>query len=200
MINGEDTELFQIIDETGEGWGFDLTPATVRRPLAAVSATLLGIGMLAGIPAGIWAGRVQLSTERSNGDININSGINGRKVVKPTMEGVFFAAKAFAYGTALCGAFGYATFNLVKWYYQVDSFEEFGRVMRDVVPEHRDGMESGLSPAITRIRSYARENLPAPLANARVKFEQSRPGIWFRQRVADASSLIIIEDDQGDGE
>eukprot|EP00171_Calliarthron_tuberculosum_P020564 IDg20564t1 len=102
---GDDSdELFHIIDETGEGWGFDLDPATVARPLAALTAGLFGLGMLAGVPAGLVIGRNQLEQE-------------GGKKVRPSISGFLFAARAFACGTALCGAMGAAGVFALRWYY-----------------------------------------------------------------------------------
>ncbi len=172
--NGE--ELFQIIDETGEGWGFDLTPAVVMRPLASISATFLGLGMLAGIPAGLWVGRNQLSSD------------GAKKKVRPTAEGFLFATKAFACGTALCGALGVAGFYTLRWYYSAETFEDFGREMRVVIPQRRAELENGLGPAVSQIRILARESLPAPLARLREKFEKSRTGVWLREQVANAST------------
>lgn len=161
------SELFQIIDETGEGWGFDLNPETVAKPLAAVTAGLFGLGMLAGIPAGLVIGRNQMEQD-------------GGKRVKPTKSGVLFAAKAFAYGSLLCGMMGAAGVYGLRWYYEVETFEEFGKAMRKAVPRRRMEMENGLGPLIKRIRSYASESLPVPLHNARERFRQSRAGVWVR--------------------
>lgn len=176
MSSDGNEELFQIIDETGEGWGFELKPGVVARPLASISATFLGLGMLAGIPAGLWVGRNQLSSE------------GAKQKVRPTAEGFFFATKAFACGTALCGALGVAGFYTLRWYYDAETFEDFGRAMRVVIPRRRAEIEGGLGPTVDLIRARARESLPAPLARLREKFESSRTGMWLREQVASAST------------
>lgn len=179
-VDNEDstTELFQIIDETGQGWGFELDPATVSRPLAMLTGGLFGLGMLAGIPAGLMVGRSQLEQD-------------GGKKVRPSLSGFFFAARAFMYGTALCGAMGAAGVYAVRWYYDAESFEEFGEAMRTTLPKRRQEMENGLGPAITRVRAMASESLPAPLARARERFRRSRAGVWVRSH---------FEVDSGDGD
>lgn len=160
-------ELFQIIDETGEGWGFDLNPETVAKPLGAITGGLFGLGMLAGIPAGLMVARNQVGKE-------------GGKKVKPSMAGFFFASGAFVTGTMLCGAMGAAGFYGLKWYYDVDTFEGFGMAMREAVPRWRREMEAGLGPLITRIRSSASDSLPGPLERLRAKFRVSKTGVWVR--------------------
>lgn len=180
----ESGELFAIIDESGEGFGFDITLETMARPIAIVAGTLFGVGMLAGVPLGIAMGR---ATEEGKG--------TGKNKPKPTFEGLKFAAKTFTYGTLLCGAFGVAGFFGMKWYYQVESFEEFGRVMKVVVPEHRQSMENGLGPLLGRIRSDVGESLPAPFERFRDRFAQSRAGIWIREQIE--SSTVVEDEDSG---
>lgn len=82
-------ELFQIIDESGEGLGFDLTPETLAKPFAIGAASLFTLGMMAGIPFGLALGRSQEAKGSS-------------KKVAPTMGGVKFAATTFGLGTLLC--------------------------------------------------------------------------------------------------
>lgn len=176
---GGSEEFFQIIDETGEGWGFDLDPQTVANPLAGICATLFGFGMLAGIPAGLWAGRAQLSTDK--------------KPIRPSVGGFMFAARAFIAGTALCGAFGVSGFYAIKWYYDADSFEEFGRMMRETAPLRKAELEKGFGPAISYVRRLAAEKLPEPLARARTKFQESKAGIWVRSHFKDPSSSTSHE-------
>lgn len=179
---GESEELFQIIDESGEGFGFDLTPEVLARPLAIGTASLFGIGMLAGIPLGLAMGRSE----------DTGKGIKGGTRVKPSMEGVKFAATTFGLGTLLCASMGAVGFYTIKSYYQVESFEEFGRVMRKAVPERRSEMESSLSPVLDTVRKSAGDNLPVPMHRLRERFSNSRFGNWIKRQVA--SSVTIIED------
>lgn len=171
------TELFAIIDETGEGWGFDLNPETMARPIAIATGSLFGLGMLAGIPAGIAVGRSQVGKDSKAGP------------VKPTMAGVLFATRAFLYGTLLCSAFGVAGFYGLKWYYDADTFEQFGARMRSAVPKRRQEMETGLGPVVSFIRSQASNSLPGPIQKVRERFQNSRAGVWMRSHFeADATS------------
>ena len=173
--NSEDSnqELFQIIDETGEGWGFDLTPETMVRPMLIATGSLFGMGMLAGIPAGLAVGRAQLGSDSPA----------AQKQVKPTLGGFLFATRAFLYGTMLCGAFGVAGMYGLKWYFQADSFEEFGTAMRNVVPKRREEMEKGLDPVISRIRARASASLPEPVRRLQERFRRSSTGVWIRSRL-----------------
>lgn len=179
-------ELFQIIDETGEGWGFDLTPETVTKPLATVTAGLFGLGMLAGIPAGLAVARNQVGKE-------------GGKKVKPSMAGFLFASGAFMTGTMLCGAMGAAGMYGLKWYYEVETFEEFGIAMRDAVPKRRREVEAGLGPLISRIRLSASDSLPGPLDRLREKFRQSKTGVWMRSHFELEPSIDAEGSEKSDG-
>ncbi len=109
----------------------------------------------------------------------------------------------FFYGTMLCGAMGVAGFYGLKWYYDVDSFEEFGQAMRQAVPRRRREIETGLGPLLSRIRSRASDSLPGPIVKMREKFQQSRTGIWMRSRfeldIGSDSGLQERKDGEGDG-
>lgn len=174
-------ELFAIIDETGEGFGFDLTPEALATPLAIGSGALFGLGMMAGVPFGLAMGRVQ------EGD---KKGVKGAKV-RPSLEGLKFAATTFGLGTLLCGAMGVAGFYGIKQYYKVESFEEFGRVMKTSVPVKRDRMETGLKPVLDKLRQNAGDSLPAPMQKMRERFERSRFGIWLKEQVD--ISVVVTE-------
>lgn len=178
-------ELFAIIDETGEGFGFELTPEALMKPIAIGSLTLFGVGMLAGVPFGLAMGRVD------------DSGSKGAKAGKarPTMGGLKFAATTFGLGTLLCGAMGFAGFHGVKWYYDVNSFEEFGQVMKRVIPMRKNEMETGLKPMLDIVRSKAGESLPGPMRRMSDKFSNSRFGIWMREKVDES---LIIDDNSNE--
>lgn len=177
-------ELFQIIDETGEGFGFDLTPSSLAKPMLVGSATLFGIGMLAGVPLGIAMGRAEETGKK----------LKGSARVQPSLSGVKFAAASLGLGTLLCATLGVATFHTMKWYYQVETFEQFGNIMRETVPARRANMEKSLSPVLNTVRQSAGDNLPAPMLRFRERFENSRFGRWVKSQV-DAS--ITITNDKG---
>jgi hypothetical protein len=180
-------ELFSVIDETGEGWGFDLEPATVIKPLAITSAALFGFGLLAGIPAGLALGQ----TEEAHGPGN-----RGRAKLRPTPAGAFFALRAFTYGTLLCGTCGAAAAYATAYYYDAWTWQDFGSVMRRVVPQRRDAIDSTLSPLLNRMRRGASENLPGPMNRARDRFGESRIGIYIRHQI---ESAVTIPDDGTEG-
>ncbi|KAI0565004.1 hypothetical protein FGB62_22g130 [Gracilaria domingensis] len=163
-------ELFQIIDESGEGLGFDLTPEALAKPFAIGAASVFSLGMLAGVPMGLVMGRSQESKGTS-------------RQVRPSLDGVKFAATTFGLGTLLCGAMGVASFYGLKSFYEVESFEEFGLVMREVVPQRRAEMETSLGPVLKFIRRNAGDNLPGPMKRLREKFLQSRLGVWIKEQV-----------------
>lgn len=165
-----DEELFTIIDETGEGWGFDLEPSVVAKPLAAVSGALFGFGMLAGIPAGIALGRAQDPSE------------SGKKT-RPTAGGAFMAFRAFVYGTMLCGAMGAAGAYAAAWYFDAWTWKDFGIAMRGVAPGVQRDIESAVNPVLNPIRRGASEGLPAPAAEARDRFGESRIGKYIKQQI-----------------
>lgn len=171
--DASDGELFSIIDETGEGFGFEFTPETMAKPLAVGSSVLFALGMLAGVPFGLVMGRTQ------EGD---GKGIKTRKV-RPSLDGLKFAATTFGLGTLLCGAMGVAGFYGIKRCYAVESFEEFGMVMRDAVPVKRQQMETGLKPILDKVRQNAGDSLPAPMRKLQERFLSSKFGSWVREQV-----------------
>ncbi|PXF43797.1 hypothetical protein BWQ96_06418 [Gracilariopsis chorda] len=175
-------ELFQIIDETGEGFGFDLTPETLAKPFAIGAVSLFTLGMMAGIPFGLAMGRSQ-ETKGSS------------KKITPTMGGIRFAATTFGLGTLLCSMMGAAGFYGIKTYYHVNSFEEFGRVMRETVPDRRAEMEKGLAPVLAFVRKNAGENLPGPMKSFRDWFHVTRLGKWIKRQV-DSSVTTSDQDSQ----
>lgn len=181
-MSGSSEELFQIIDESGEGFGFDLTPDTLAKPIMIGTATLFGVGMLAGIPLGFAMGRAE----------ETGKGAKGVTKVRPSLDGIKFAATTFGLGTLLCASMGAVAFYGVKQYYQVESFEQFGQVMRETVPAHRMEMEQTLSPVLDSVRRSAGDNLPASMQNLRRRFEHSRFGRWIKSQV-DASVTITDE-------
>jgi hypothetical protein len=173
-------ELFAIIDETGEGWGFDLDPATVMKPLAITSAALFGFGMLAGIPAGLALGR----SEEAAGPEHL-----GKPKPRPTVGSALFAFRAFLYGTLLCGTCGAAAAYATAYYYDVWTWRDFGAVMRRVVPKRRESIDNALSPLLNRMRRSASETLPGPMNTARDRFGDSRLGIYIRGRIEKAVTV-----------
>lgn len=175
-------ELFQIIDETGEGFGFDLTPEALAKPLAIGAAALFSVGMLAGVPFGLVLGRAQEDSKRGK--------------IKPSMAGLRFAATTFGLGTLLCASFGATAFYGVRRYYRVDSFQEFGRIMRRDVPLTRHKIENGLGPVLETVRKSAGENLPEPMQRLQTKFLESGMGKWIKDQVDE--SVIIDSSDSGE--
>lgn len=176
-------ELFQIIDETGEGFGFDITPEALAKPLAIAAASLFSIGMLAGVPLGLAMGRVDNDAKRS-----------GVKKARPTLDGLKFAASTFGLGTLLCGAMGVAGFYGITWHYEVDSFEEFGHIMRDRVPRGRGVMERGLGPALDVLKRNAGDNLPGPMKRMQERFHTSKFGKWMKEQI---DSSITLDTEEG---
>lgn len=181
-------EFFQIIDETGEGFGFDLTPEALARPLLIGTSALFGVGMLAGIPIGIAMGRSEES------DKGVSSASAKKARARPTLDGVKFAASAFGLGTLLCAGMGVSAFYAIKSYYEVDSFEQFGYVMRHDVSDRRVWIEKNISPVLSSVRCAATENLPEPVRRLQNFFGQSRFGRWIKENVQ--SSVTIIEDEE----
>lgn len=168
-----------IIDESGEGFGFELNPATVAKPLAITSGVLFGFGAIAGIPMGIAMGRTA----------------EDKNKVKPTMGGAMFATRAFLYGTLLCGAFGAVSMYATARYYNVWTWQEFGEVMRHVVPQKREGIESTMSPLLSSVREGAAEGLPGPTEKAKDWFGQSKMGIYIRNQIEEATN---VDEDEGE--
>lgn len=181
-------ELFQIIDESGEGFGFDLTPDALARPLLLGTASLFGVGMLVGIPFGIAMGR----TDEPGKRLSLSSGNTAR--VKPTLDGVKFAASSFGLGTLLCAAMGLTAFYGIKSYYDVETFEEFGHIMRRTVPDKRAQIELSLSPLLRSVRTSASENLPAPVQRWRDRFGDSKFGRWLKGHIE--SSVNLVDDNE----
>jgi hypothetical protein len=179
------TEIFTIMDESGVGWGFDLDPATVARPLAIASGVLFSLGMLAGIPAGLALGRTEESTTSVG---------TGCKPVRPTAGGAWMAFRAFACGTLLCGACGAAATYATAYYYDAWTWDEFGRVMRDVIPGKRDRIESTITPWLDPVRSGAAEGLPGPVSRARDRFGESRIGIYLRTQIEQAAANVVDDE------
>lgn len=176
-------ELFQIIDESGEGFGFDLTPSVLARPLAIGTLSLFGVGMLTGIPMGLAMGRSEETGKK----------IKGGTRVKPSLEGLKFAASTFGLGSLLCTSIGIAGFYAIKSYYAVDSFEQFGHIMRESVPVKYSEIESTLSPVLRKVRKSAGDTLPAPMYRLRDRFANSRLGRYIQTQVE--SSVTILDDD-----
>jgi hypothetical protein len=181
---GLEEELFTVIDETGEGWGFDLEPATVIKPLAIASAALFGFGMLAGIPAGLALGQTEEAPSPEN---------RGKTNHRPTPAGAFFALRAFTYGTLLCGTCGAAAAYATAYYYDAWTWHDFGAVMRRVVPKKRDAIDNRLSPLLDRMRRGATENLPGPMNRARDRFGESRIGMYIKHQI---ESAVTVPDDE----
>ena len=177
-------ELFQIIDETGEGFGFDLTPEALAKPLAIGGSALFGFGMLAGVPFGLAMGRTQES-----------KGVR----TKPTLDGLKFAATTFGLGTLLCASLGIAGFYGIKAYYNVESFDEFGRVMREAVPARRKQMESSLGPVLDVVRRNAGDNLPEPAKRFRDRLGDTRLGKWIKEQVHISTRLPDTAQDNAAG-
>lgn len=181
-------ELFQIIDESGEGFGFDLTPEALARPLLLGTSALFSVGILAGIPIGIAMGRSEEPSKR------VSNGAAKSAQVKPTLDGVKFAASAFGLGTLLCAGIGVSAFYAVKTYYDVDSFEEFGQIMRHVVSDRRIWLEKRINPFLSSVRFTATENLPTPVERLQLRFGESRFGRWIKDNVQ--SSVNIVADEE----
>lgn len=185
-------ELVAIMDETGEGWGFDLDPKTVAKPFALISGGLFAIGLLAGVPAGIALGRSEESS--------------GRKNLKPTAGGMWLATKAFAYGTLLCGAMGAAATYATAYYYDAWTWEEFGTAMRNIVPRKKQKLEQQCSPFLNVLRNGATDSLLGPTSRAKEWLSQTSLGNYIRSRidesscaqsVAESSPQAPFEDDIG---
>lgn len=186
----KDEELFAIIDETGEGFGFELTPEVLAKPLAIGTCALFGLGMMAGVPFGLAMGR----SHEGKG-----KGLKAAKV-RPSLEGFKFAATTFGLGTLLCGAMGLAGFYGIKSYYDVETFEEFGNVMKQAMPIKRHQMEAGLKPVLDKVRQNAGDSLPGPMRRLQERFLQSRLGLWIKDHV-DVSVAVAPEsyaDEKGD--
>lgn len=186
--NANSEELFQIIDESGEGFGFDLTPEALARPLLLGTSALFGVGILAGIPIGIAMGRSEEPSKR------VSSGAAKGAQVKPTLDGVKFAASAFGLGTLLCAGIGVSAFYAVKTYYDVDSFEEFGQIMQHVVSDRRIWIEKRVSPILGSVRSAATENLPEPVQRLQHRFGESRFGRWIKDNVQSSVNIVSEEE------
>lgn len=172
----EDVDFeFAIIDESGEGWGFDLDPETVARPLAMASLGLFTAGALAGVPAGLALGRTA----------NDDSG--GKNKPRPTLGGALFALRAFVAGTALCAGAGAAAAYATAWKYDAWTWREFGAVMRDVVPKKREEIEGTVGPLLGSVRGAAADGLPGPTARAKDRFGESRIGQYIRAQIEEAT-------------
>lgn len=182
---GADFE-FAIIDESGDGWGFDLDPETVARPLAMASLGLFTAGALAGVPAGLALGRTA----------NDDSG--GKNKPRPTLGGALFALRAFVAGTALCAGVGAAAAYATAWRYDAWTLSEFGAVMRDVVPKKREEIEGAVGPLLGCVRGAAADGLPGPTARAKDRFGESRIGQYIRAQI-EAATRDLPEEHQGDG-
>lgn len=178
-------ELFQIIDETGEGFGFDLTPQALARPLMIGTGTLFGVGMLAGVPIGLAMGRADES----------GKGLPGSRPPRPTFEGLKFAASTFGLGTLLCAAMGASAFYAIKSYYRVETFEQFGAAMREAVPARRTEIEATLAPVLDSVRQAAGDTLPAPVERWQQRFSDSRLGHWISAQVESAVTATVTDKD-----
>lgn len=181
--------FFNVIDESGEGFGFDLTPENLFRPILIGTASLFGVGMLTGIPIGIAMGR---SSEESNTRTTTIASKQGTKPPpRASFEGLKFAATTFGLGSLLCASMGVAGFYAVKTYYGVDSFEQFGHIMRsDVVPNRRKQMEDRLLPLLRSVRQTAGDTLPGPVRRLQKRFEGSRFGRWIKKQVDESVNII----------
>lgn len=183
---GEDSPFeFVIIDESGEGWGFDLNPDTVARPLAMASLGLFTVGALAGIPAGLALGR---SADDSG----------GKNKPRPTLSGALFALRAFATGTALCAGLGAGVAYATAWRYDAWTWREFGAVMRDVVPKKREEIEGAVGPLLGSVRGAAADGLPGPTARAKDRFGESRIGQYIRAQIEEATRDLPEENESDD--
>lgn len=180
-------ELFQIIDESGKGLGFDLTPSALAKPMLIGSASLFGVGMLAGVPLGIAMGRAEETGKK----------LKGVTRVRPSLDGIKFAATSFGLGTLLCATMGVGAFYGTKWHYQVETFEQFGNIMRKTVPARRADMEKSLSPVLNSVRQSAGDNLPVPMLRLREYFKSSRLGRWIKHQV-DTSVNITNDTDHSE--
>lgn len=136
--------LFAIIDETGEGWGFELTPSTVAKPLAILGGVLFAVGAMAGVPAGLALGRSAAAADDAAAPAPPAATAAGRPADPPVaaattpaaaasaaapsrgaaprpaaaraeLSGVLFATKAFGLGTLLCAAGGAAAVVVTRW-------------------------------------------------------------------------------------
>lgn len=184
--DARDGELFAIIDETGEGFGFEMTPEALAKPLAIGASALFSLGMLAGIPFGLVMGRSQ------EGD---GKGFKAGKA-RPSLDGLKFAATTFGLGSLLCGSMGVVGFYGIKRYYNVETFEEFGNVMKQTVPIRRREMETGLKPVLDRVRQNAGDSLPGPMRRMQERFLGSRFGNWIKEQV---DFSVVITDDEPEG-
>lgn len=184
-------ELFQIIDESGEGFGFELTPEALIRPILIGTGTLFGVGMLAGVPIGIAMGR----SAEDSGRRGSGTKVVGKSPPRPSLDGLKFAATTFGLGTLLCASVGLVSFYSVKRYYQVETFEEFGQIMRKSIPNRRSQMESGLTPILESVRQTAGDGMPTFAQRWQRRIEHSRLGRWIKKQV-DESVNIIASDEQ----
>lgn len=181
-VDDESPFELSIIDESGEGWGFELDPETIARPLAMTSLGLFSVGALAGIPAGLALGR----TADDSG---------GKNKPRPTLGGALFAVRAFAAGTALCGAVGAAAAYATAWHYDAWTWTDFGAVMRDVVPRRMDTIEGAVGPLLGSVRKGATDGLPGPTARAKDRFAESRIGKYIRAQIEEATRDLANEGD-----
>lgn len=214
----QDAGLFTIIDESGEGWGFELTPSTVAKPLAMLGGTLFAVGAMAGVPAGIALGRSAAAAEdraaappstpaspvggRGAGGVTplppttavtASAGAKpsaGPSAARAELSGVLFATKAFGLGTLLCCAGGAAAAYATHWFLGVNSMEEFAVVMRQAVPRRREALEGALAPVVGGLRGAAGGALPPIFDRARERFQASAAGQWVRTHLESAVAIV----------
>ncbi|GAB0494708.1 hypothetical protein MMPV_006004 [Pyropia vietnamensis] len=220
----QDAGLFTIIDESGEGWGFELTPSTVAKPLALLGGFLFAVGAMAGVPAGIALGRSAAAAEdkaaappstpagpvggRGAGGVTplpptaaaaASAGAKSSappSVARAELSGVLFATKAFGLGTLLCCTGGAVAAYATHWFLGVNSIEEFAVVMREAVPRRREALEGALSPVVGGLRGAAGGALPPIFDRARKRFQASAAGQWVRTHL---ESAVTVVDADGEG-
>lgn len=226
MAEEEDAGLFAIIDESGEGWGFELTPSTVAKPLALLGGVLFAVGAMAGVPAGIALGRSAAAAEdkapvpppskaglvggRGAGGVASSAPVviasAGAKppaapsAARAELSGALFAAKAFGLGTLLCMTGGAVAVYATHWSLGVNSIEEFAAVMREAVPRRREALEGTLAPMVGGLRGAAGGALPPVFDRARERFQASAAGRWVRTHLESAVTIVDADDEAAAGE
>lgn len=218
----EDAGLFSIIDESGEGWGFELTPSTVAKPLALLGGVLFAVGAMAGVPAGIALGRSAAAAEdNAVAPPPTPAGLAGRRggggvtpsppavvasagakpsAARAELSGVLFAAKAFGLGTLLCMTGGAAAVYATHWSLGVNSIEDFAAVMREAVPRRREALEDTLAPVVGGLRGAAGGALPPVFDRARDRFQASGVGRWVRTHLESAVTIVDADEEGTAGE
>lgn len=226
VVEEEDAGLFSIIDESGEGWGFELTPSTVAKPLALLGGVLFAVGAMAGVPAGIALGRSAAATEdKAAAPSPTPAGLVGGRggggatpsppavvasagakppaapsAARAELSGALFAAKAFGLGTLLCMTGGAVAVYATHWSLGVNSIEEFATVMREAVPRRREALEGALAPVVGGLRGAAGGALPPVFERARERFQASAAGRWVRTHLESAVTIVDAGEEGAAGE